>query len=192
MAKKTIKPKQCPVCPNTFIPQYSSLQQVCSPKCAVIFNSEKEVKKRVQQMKVEVEGTNQLEKAARLIFQKWIRERDKDLSCISCNKTDAELGPNMFDSGHFFSAERFLGLIFDETNVHKQCKKCNGVNMHGNLAEYRKGLINRYGEEYVWELESISDANRVYKYSRSELIDIANKYKLKLKKLIQANSEPSI
>ena len=64
--------------------------------------------------------------------------------------------------------------------------------MHGNLAEYRKGLINRYGEEYVWELESISDANRVYKYSRSELIDIANKYKLKLKKLIQANSEPSI
>jgi len=190
MAKKPTKPKQCPVCPNTFIPQYSSLQQVCSPKCAVIFNSEKEVKKRVQQMKVEVEGTNQLEKAARLIFQKWIRERDKDLPCISCNKTDAELGPNMFDSGHFFSAERFSGLKFDETNVHKQWKKCNGVNMHGNLVEYRKGLINRYGEDYGFELESISDANRVYKYSRSELIDIANKYKMKLKQLVQANSKP--
>lgn len=181
MAKKTIKPKQCPVCPNTFIPQYSSLQQVCSPKCAVIFNSEKEVKKRVQQMKVEVEGTNQLEKAARLIFQKWIRERDKDLPCISCNKTDAELGPNMFDSGHFYSAERFSGLIFHEMNVHKQCKQCNGTNMHGNLAEYRKGLVAKFGDAYVNHLDEISNPNREYKYQRSQLIDIANKYKTKLK-----------
>lgn len=62
--------------------------------------------------------------------------------------------------------------------------------MHGNLVEYRKGLINRYGEDYVFELESISDANRGYKYSRSELIDIANKYKMKLKQLVQANSKP--
>ena len=189
MAKK-VKAKKCPICETMFTPQFSTLQPVCGPVCAIKFNSEKEVKKRLEKMKVEVEGTNQLEKAARLIFQKWIRERDKDLPCISCNKTDAELGPNMFDSGHFFSAERFSGLIFDETNVHKQCKKCNGVNMHGNLVEYRKGLINRYGEDYVFELESISDANRVYKYSRSELIDIANKYKMKLKELQKANQKP--
>ena len=191
MAKKPTKPKQCPVCPNTFIPQYSTLQQVCSPKCAVVFNSEKEVKKRVEQMKVVVEGTTQLEKAARLIFQKWIRERDKDLPCISCGKTESNfIPPYIWDAGHYFSAERFSGLIFEETNVHKQCKQCNGVTMHGNLSEYRKGLIARYGEDYVFELESISDANRVYKYSRSELIDIANKYKMKLKQLVQGNSNP--
>lgn len=192
MAKKSIKPKQCPVCPNTFVPQYSSLQQVCSPKCAVVFNSEKEVKKRVERLKVESNSNNELEKAARLIFQKWIRERDKDQKCISCFRTVNDIAPTMWDAGHYFSAERFSGLIFEETNVHKQCKFCNGTKMHGNLIEYRKGLIARFGEDYVFELESISDANRVYKYSRSELIDIANKYKVKLKKLIQANSEPSI
>ena len=187
MAKK-VKAKKCPICETMFTPQFSTLQPVCGPVCAIKFNSEKEVKKRLEKMKVEVEGTTQLEKAARIIFQKWIRERDKYLPCISCGKTELELGKNMFDAGHFFSAERFTGLIFEETNVHKQCKQCNGTTLYGNLAEYRKGLVKRYGEDYVIELESISDANRGYKYSRSELIDIANKYKLKLKKLLQANS----
>lgn len=191
MTKKPIKPKQCPVCPETFIPRFSSLQQVCSPKCAVLFNSEKEVNKRVQQMKVEVEGTTQLEKTARTYFQKWIRERDKDLPCISCGKTDKDfIGPYVWDAGHFFSADKYSGLIFEETNVHKQCKQCNGTTMYGNLAEYRKGLAARYGDDYVIELESISDANRGYTYSRGELIDIANKYKLKLKKLVEVNSKP--
>jgi predicted nucleic acid-binding Zn ribbon protein len=179
MAKKPTKPKQCPVCPKTFIPQYSSLQQVCSPKCAVIFNSEKEVKKRVQQMKVEVEGTNQLEKAARLIFQKWIRERDKDLPCISCGRTSTK----QWDAGHMYKAELFTGLIFDERNANKQCSECNGVNMHGNVLEYHKGLIKRYGQKYVDELDAIADENRMKKFSRQELIDIANKYKMKLKEL---------
>lgn len=191
MAKKLTKPKECPICKGSFTPQYSSLQQVCSPYCAVKFNSEKEVKKRVEQMKVEVEGTTKLEKAARIIFQKWIRERDKDLPCISCGKTNMDfIGPYVWDAGHFFSADKYSGLIFEETNVHKQCKQCNGTTMYGNLAEYRKGLAARYGEDYVIELESISDANRGYKYSRSELIDIANKYKMKLKQLQKANQKP--
>lgn len=189
MAKK-VKQKKCPICETMFTPQFSTLQPVCGPLCAIKFNSEKEIKKRLEQMKTEVEGTTQLEKLARTIFQKWIRERDKDLPCISCGKTEAELGKNMFDAGHFFSAERFTGLIFEETNVHKQCKFCNGTNMHGNLIEYRKGLIARYGEDYVFELESISDSNRVYKFSRTELIDIANKYKIKLKELQKANQKP--
>ena len=192
MAKK-IKPKKCGYseCGKEFIPTFSTLQQTCSAKCAISFNSEKEVKKRVQQMKAEVEGTTQLENAARIIFQKWIRERDKDLPCISCGKTNKDfIGPYVWDAGHYFSADKYSGLIFEETNVHKQCKECNGTLMYGNLAEYRKGLVERYGEDYVWQLESISDINRSYKYSRSELIDIANKYKMKLKQLQQANQKP--
>jgi len=87
-----------------------------------------------------------------------------------------------------YKAELFTGLIFDERNVNKQCSECNGVNMHGNVLEYHKGLINRYGQKYVDELDAIADDNRMKKFSRQELIDIANKYKLKLKKLLQANS----
>ncbi len=189
MAKK-VKQKKCPICETMFTPQFSTLQPVCGPLCAIKFNSEKEIKKRLEQMKTEVEGTTQLEKLARTIFQKWIRERDKDLPCISCGKTDKDfIGSYVWDAGHFFSADKYSGLIFEETNVHKQCKQCNGTTMYGNLAEYRKGLAARYGDDYVIELESISDANRGYKYSRGELIDIANKYKMKLKQLVQANSK---
>jgi predicted nucleic acid-binding Zn ribbon protein len=181
MAKKT-KSKTCPVCGNSFTPFYNSLQPVCSPKCALTFNSEKEVKKRFDKLKIEVEGTGQLEKAARIIFQQWVRERDKHHPCVSCGAVHTKM-----DAGHYFKAELYSGLIFEEFNCHKQCCYCNGPHMHANLVEYRKGLIARYGEDAVLELEAIADANRTYKWSRSELIDIANTYKRKLK-LLQANT----
>lgn len=184
MAKK-IKDKICPICENSFKPIYSTLQQTCSAICAIKYNSEKEVKKRFEQIKVDLGATKELEKAARVIFQKWIRERDKDFPCISCNRTQTM----QWDAGHYFSAERFSGLIFEEDNVHKQCSECNGSKMHGNLEFYKLGLVKRYGTDFVEQLESIADSNRVYKYQRSELIDIANKYKLKLKNLIKANSQ---
>ena len=101
----------------------------------------------------------------------WIRQRDKDSPCISCGVKNTGL----WDGGHFFKAELFSGLIFDERNCHKQCRKCNRF-LNGNELQYRKGLIERYGESFVSELESISDANRVYKYSKTELIEIKNKY----------------
>lgn len=183
---KKVKQKKCPICETMFTPQFSKLQPVCSPLCAIKFNSEKEIKKRVEQIKVDLGATKELEKAARVIFQKWIRERDKDLPCISCGRTSTM----QWDAGHYFSAERFSGLIFEEDNVHKQCSECNGPKMHGNLEFYKLGLIKRYGVEFVEGLESIAYANRVYKYSRSELIDIANKYKMKLKQLQKANQKP--
>lgn len=179
MAKK-IKSKKCPICGNLFIPTFSTLQPVCGPLCAIKFNSEKEVKKRVEQMKVEVEGTSKLEQAAKLIFQQWIRERDKHYPCISCGSIHTKM-----DAGHFYKAELFSGLIFEEDNVHKQCCACN-QHMDGNLIQYRKGLVARYGSDFVEQLDGIADANRYYKYTRSELIDLANKYKLKLKQT-QAN-----
>ena len=128
-------------------------------------------------MKTEIEGIKTLESAARIIFQKYIRARDSKFPCISCERTTTK----QWDSGHYFKAELYTGLIFDERNCNKQCSECNGVNMHGNLIAYRKGLVKRFGAAHVEQLESEADSQRVYKFTRSELIDIANKYKLKLK-----------
>jgi 5-bromo-4-chloroindolyl phosphate hydrolysis protein len=72
-------------------------------------------------------------------------------------------------------AEVFSGLIFDETNVHKQCKKCNHF-LDGNELGYRDGLINRYGIAYVLELENKKLTGRHYEYSREELEAIKQKY----------------
>lgn len=183
--KTKVKTKKCAVCDEPFIPWYTTLQPTCSIKCTIKYNEEKEITKRFEKLKVEVQGTALLEKAARIVFQKFIRERDKHFPCISCGTKHSP----QFDAGHYKKAEIFTGLIFEETNCHKQCCYCNGPIMHGNLDEYRKGLIARYGEDYVWELESIADANRVYSFSRHELIEIANTYKTKLR-LLQANPKP--
>jgi len=113
---------------------------------------------------------------ARKSFQKWIRLRDKDLNCISCGTTKGK----DWHGSHYFPANLYSGMIFDETNVHKSCDYCN-VFLHGNITGYRKGLLERYGVEYVEKLESKSDANRVKKYTKEELIAKKMQYDIKIK-----------
>jgi hypothetical protein len=113
---------------------------------------------------------------ARKSFQKWIRLRDSDKNCISCNSSTAK----DWHGSHYFPANLYSGLIFDETNVHKSCDYCN-VFLHGNITGYRKGLIQRYGVNYVEKLESKSDDNRIYKYTKEELIAKKLQYDIKIK-----------
>jgi hypothetical protein len=49
--------------------------------------------------------------------------------------------------------------------------------LHGNLIKYRQGLVSRYGEEAVLELEREADDNRLKKWSRAELEIIIETYK---------------
>jgi hypothetical protein len=113
---------------------------------------------------------------ARKSFQKWIRLRDSDKNCISCNSSTADT----FDGGHFYKAEVYSGLIFNENNCHKQCRKCNRF-MNGNELNFRKGLITRYGIDYVANLDNICDINRVKKYTKEELIAKKLQYDIKIK-----------
>lgn len=171
---KAIKKKKCEVCKKEFTP--FQITPVCSYICALKFNEQKEVNKRVKEMKVSSQKISELEGIARKIFQQWIRLRDEHQPCISCGKTSS----TQWDGSHYYKAEIWSGLIFDETNVHKSCSYCN-KELHGNLVEYRKGLIKRYGVKYVEDLESVSDAKRQHKYTRVELMEIIDKYKSKIK-----------
>jgi len=120
---------------------------------------------------------SEYEAEAKKSFQKWVRLRDRDMPCISCNN------PNPTDEagGHYFSAGMYSGLMFDERNCHKQCNTYCNKYLSGNLLEYRKGLIERYGYEFVAELELDSIKKRNYKYTKDELINIKNKYDAKIK-----------
>lgn len=111
-----------------------------------------------------------LKKKAQETFNKWIRERDKDLGCISC-------GAKVDHAGHYFSSGHYSLLTFDEINVNGQCLRCNNF-LHGNLIHYRMGLVERYGDKVVIELENKS-RNNVKKWDRVELEDIILKYKIK-------------
>jgi hypothetical protein len=110
-----------------------------------------------------------LKKKAQDIFNKWIRMRDYDQRCISCN------GP-VEQAGHYFSSGHYSALTFNEMNVNGQCIRCNCF-IHGNLIHYRIGLVAKYSEKKVNELEKQSEV-RTYKWSRTELEEIITKYKI--------------
>lgn len=109
-------------------------------------------------------------KKAQDVFNAFIRNRDRDKGCISC-------GGEVQQAGHYFSQGHHSSLRFNEMNVHGQCIKCNCY-LHGNLINYRKGLIRRYGEIAVNKLEESAELNRVKKYGRLELEWIGVNYKL--------------
>jgi len=136
----------------------------------------KEANKRVREQKEKLKSISQLISEAKKPFQKWIRLRDINKGCISCGTTDSDI----WDAGHYLKAELYTGLIFDETNVHKQCRKCNSF-LGGNEVNYRKGLINRFGEDFVNNLEESANDKRQYKYTREELLNIKLEYLEKIK-----------
>ncbi len=104
---------------------------------------------------------------AQKVFNAWIRERDRDKGCISC-------GAMVTEAGHYRSAGHYTSLRFNEVNTNGQCTRCNCF-MHGNLINYRSGLVKRIGEEKVLMLENVPAYK---KWSRFELEAIINEYKL--------------
>lgn len=179
-----MKEKKCKVCLDKFSPTQFA-QIVCGFKCAITHSrnlqklkEQKEWKAEKSVLKDKLKTLGQFEAEAKTSFQKWVRMRDRDMPCISCGVKDTDL----FDGGHYFKAELFSGLIFDERNCHKQCRKCNRF-LNGNELQYRAGLIKRYGIDFVTNLESISNSKRVYKYYREELIAKKLQYDIKIKEL---------
>ncbi len=171
---------RCLCCKDKFKPKYF-LQKYCMEKneCIKAFvesNREKKWKQEKAELKEKLKTLGEYEKEARIVFQKWIRMRDTMQPCISCGTFDSP----QFDAGHFYSANQFSGMIFNEDNVHKQCSYCNDY-LSGNILAYREGLIKRYGLEFVERLERQKDSGRNYKYTKPELIEIKNKYKQLLK-----------
>jgi hypothetical protein len=106
-------------------------------------------------------------KKATIKFNKFIRERDNGLPCISCG-THTEL-----QAGHFYSGGHYSCLKFNENNVHGQCKRCNYF-LSGNLNEYRKNLVKRIGQPGIDELDRIAALYKRngFKWDRFSIIEI--------------------
>ena len=115
-------------------------------------------------------------------FNAFVRYRDRDELCISCDvhlPTLAGAPGGGFDCGHFRSRGSAPHLRFDERNAHGQCKRCNRYKA-GNVSDYRVGLIARYGALTVEALEADQTERR---YTVEELQAIKAHYRAKLKQL---------
>ena len=168
---KQPKPKKCRVCKTEYQPR-NSLQVVCSPKCAVALQKQKDEQRLRRQKKVALEAfktRGDYVKEAQVAVNAFIRIRDAGKPCISCGAPDTpDLVGGGRDAGHYISRGARPELRFNTFNIHGQCKRCNRY-LSGNVANMRLGIIDRLGLEVVERLESdhapkhysISDLKRV-------------------------------
>ncbi len=114
-------------------------------------------------------STAELKKKAQVVFNAWVRNRDKDLPCVSCGSWNTE------HASHYYSAGQHNNLRFHEDNVWLACKRCNYF-LHGNLIPYRQELIKRIGIERVEALDNLAKVRQT-KDDRYLYIEIIEKYK---------------
>lgn len=152
-----MKPKKCRVCGYGFSP-WTSLQKVCSPACAVKLvrlEAEKAERKVIKAWKAKNKPKSQWVKEAQAEFNRYIRLRDHDQPCISCQRQHA----GQYHAGHYRTTKAAPQLRFDETNCHRQCAPCNS-HLSGNITEYRINLLTKIGEERLKWLEANNDLKR--------------------------------
>lgn len=111
------------------------------------------------------------------IVNPYIRERDNE---AWGGKSISDNG-RISDAGHYYSVGAKPGLRFCVQNIHGQ--SASGNRFKGSDAiNYRIGLVNRYGEDYVRELDSLAMLSEgVKSLDRYNVILIAETY-LYLKK----------
>ena len=176
----SIKQKTCRVCKVPFSP-FNSLTRVCSIQCARKFASEqtnKQIRKENHKKLNDIKPKSVHLKELQVIFNSFIRGRDKGKPCISCQT----ISNRQLHAGHFYSVGAYPNLRFNEDNVHQQCQRCN-TELHGNIQEYSIHLPNRIGEERYRELGN--QRRQPLQLSIPEIIGLKEVYKLKIKALCE-------
>lgn len=177
-----MKKKLCAVkgCKERFYPQYNTTQAVCSPICAIKLVEQKKAEKKKKQRKIDKLKLEALQprsywlKKAEKTCNKYIRERDKNKSCISCGITYGKR-----EAGHYRSVGSCHGTRFHPYNIHVQCSQCN-CSKGGNLINYRINLVKLIGVEIVEYLENF---NILQHWTIDEIKEIEAHYKDKFKQL---------
>ena len=109
-------------------------------------------------------------------FNKYIRLRDKNQKCISCDCVIKGIG----HASHYFSVGSSPNLRFNEHNVHLSCVECN-LHLHGNIAEYSIRLPFRIGIKNFDLL--VGKRNEKKHYSIEELKQLKEIHKEKIKQI---------
>lgn len=187
----TLRRTLCAHCKGHLNPERPG--QVLHPDCAIPWAEAQYAKKErieakrakalqkidrrlIRERKQALKTNGQLKAQAQRAVNAYVRARDADKPCISCGGWSSS---GVWHAGHFRSRGAAPHLALDPRNIHRQCPSCN-LYLHGNLIGYRQGLIERYGDEYVIELES---DNIPREYRRDDFVEINREYRQKLKEL---------
>ncbi|MEX0445237.1 recombination protein NinG [Xenorhabdus sp. SGI246] len=172
---KKLRRRKCKICQTWFHPQYDNIWW-CSPEHGAELAIRKrnrdreqaEQKRQRERRRKEAEARDKLKsrklavkprsywiQQAQQAVNAYIRERDRDLPCVSCGTFVS----SQWDAGHYRTTSSAPQLRFDERNIHRQCVVCN-QHKSGNIVPYRVELISRIGLAEVESVESNHDRHR--------------------------------
>uniref|UniRef100_UPI00215700CB recombination protein NinG n=1 Tax=Xenorhabdus bovienii TaxID=40576 RepID=UPI00215700CB len=189
--------RKCKECGERYEPE-RQLQNTCSIQCAIARAKKQEQKNReelerrrkkdneikqklardkLKTRRLAVKPRSYWIQQAQHAVNAYIRERDRDLPCVSCGTYTS----SQWDAGHYRTTAAAPQLRFDERNIQRQCIVCN-QHKSGNLVPYRVELIRRIGLEPVEAIESNHDRHR---WTIEECKAIRDEYRQRLKELRQ-------
>ena len=118
------------------------------------------------------------------VFSQYIRLRDRMpggvFRCISCG----QIKPiEQADCGHYINRQH-MATRFSEINCNAQYRSCNRFD-EGNMQGYRRGLVQKYGEQRVLLLEAQKYETR--KYTDFEYEALIKHYRAEIKKMMSYN-----
>jgi len=116
--------------------------------------------------------TTRLKKKAQEVFNKWVRNRDKDQPCINCGRF------TKLQAGHFYATSTHPNIRFEEANVNGECLHCNYFNSQSHAHGYRPNLEKKIGLESLKKLDNLASQRGATKDNRFYFIEIIEKYKL--------------
>lgn len=169
-----MRKKKCKACGNEFQPE-RQMQTCCSYVCAMEYvkqSARKRVRRETRAALIKLKTRSEWLKDAQKVFNEYIRLRDADKGCISCGRPLI----GKYDAGHYRTVAACPELRFNEFNVMGQDVHCN-QHKHGNVLEYRIGLIKRIGQDKVDWLEGPHEPK---KYTIDEIQALIAEYKSKI------------
>ncbi len=173
----------CTICGKPYM-RRSSTDTVCSMPCALEVacrhrkdrkNSERAQRLALAKRRESLKPRSQWLREAQASVNAYVRERDKDLACISCGR----FHEGQWHAGHYLSTGARPELRFNLNNLHKQCSACN-VYLSGNLILYRAGLIAKIG---LSEVEKRKGPHEPQKDTVEELRHSRDTYRAKLREM---------
>ena len=177
MKNKLPRPKKCKACREPFV-HFSSLAKACSPECAIALTrlaKSKEYHRETRRRKEKAKSRGDWLKEAQVSFNRYIRERDSSLACVSCDRHHQ----GQYHAGHYRTVGAHPELRFSEINCHKQCAPCNN-HKSGNIVEYRIILSGRITDrEMAW----LEGPHEPAKYTIDDIKEIKALYNRKYKEL---------
>ncbi|MCG8709248.1 recombination protein NinG [Brenneria sp. 4F2] len=186
------KPKTCKCCRKKFTPN-RPLQLVCSPSCAYQYqkrqkekqqkDAEAKSRREWRERKAKLKPLKHWEDLTQRVVNDYIRERDRELPCISCGTWETV----QWEAGHYRSRGAASHLRYNEDNIHKQCHRCNDE-LSSNAIPYRAALVSKIGLERVMALEN---NNTPHRYTRDELDALRAHYRALTRALIKQRESVS-